>query len=130
MHRDALGDHDGERDFGVDGLDHRVLGELRRHEDDRDVRAGLLDGLLDRAEHGEVLALDGDRLAGLAGVDAAHDVRAGLQHLGGVLHALGAGEALDDDLAVLVEEDRHCLTPPPPRARRPCPPHCPLCPPR
>ena len=36
---------------------------------------------------------------------------AGGQHLGGVLGALGAGHALDDDPAVLVEEDRHAQAP-------------------
>ena len=47
LHRDALGDDDEQRDLGVDGLDHRVLGERRRHEGDRHVGAGLLDGLGD-----------------------------------------------------------------------------------
>jgi succinyl-CoA synthetase alpha subunit len=42
-----------------------------------------------------------------AGVDATDDLGAGLQHEGRVLGALAAGDALDDDLGVLVEEDRH-----------------------
>src|SRR5690606_22457164 len=45
--------------------------------------------------------------AGLARVHAADDVGARLEHEGGVLGALAAGDALDDDLGVLVDEDRH-----------------------
>jgi succinyl-CoA synthetase alpha subunit len=43
--------------------------------------------------------------AGLAGVDASDDVGARGQHQCGVLGALAAGDALNDDLGVLVEED-------------------------
>src|SRR5690606_22718620 len=107
VHRDALGDHHGEGDLGVDGLDDRVLRELRRHEDHADVGARLLHGLFDGAEDGQVLAADGDGLARLTGVHAADDVGTGRQHLGGVLAALGAGEALDDDLGFAVQENRH-----------------------
>ena len=52
------------------------------------------------------------RGAGLAGVDAADDLGAGLEHQRGVLGALAAGDALDDDLGVLVQEDRHVLSVP------------------
>src|SRR4051794_23731022 len=107
VHRDALGDDDGEPDLGVDGLDDRVLGAGRRHEDDADVRAGLLHGLGDAAEHRDAGAVEVDGLARLLGVHAADDGRAGGEHALGVLAPLGAGHALDDDLAVLVEEDRH-----------------------
>ena len=54
LHGNALGDDDEQRDLGVDGLDHGVLGEGRRHERDRDVRAGLLHRLGDRAEDGQL----------------------------------------------------------------------------
>ena len=62
VHRDALGDHDGERDLGVDRLDHRGLGERRRHEDDRHVGAGLLHRLGDGAEDRQLGAVEVDRL--------------------------------------------------------------------
>ena len=107
VHRDALGDDDGQRDLGVDRLDHRVLGERRRHEADRHVRAGLAHRLGDRAEHRQRRAVDVDLGAGLAGVDAADDLAARGEHAAGVLHALGAGHALHDDLAVLVKPDAH-----------------------
>src|SRR5690606_24800025 len=107
VHRDALGDDDGERDLGVDGLDHRVLGELGRHEDDADVGTGLGHRLRHGAEDGEVLLADGHGLTGLAGIDATDDVGAGGEHLGRVLGALGPGDALNDDLAAGIEEDRH-----------------------
>ena len=53
LHRDALGDDHDQPHLGVDGLDRRVLGERRRHEEDGHVRAGLGHGLLDGAEHGQ-----------------------------------------------------------------------------
>src|SRR5699024_6740838 len=52
-----------------------------------------------------------DALAGLAGVHAADDGGAGGEHPLGVLHPLGAGHALDDDLGIGVQEDCHvCLS--------------------
>src|SRR6478735_5804758 len=105
---DALGDDHGERDAGVDRLGGGGLGEGGRHEDDADVGAGGLHRLGDGAEHGHrgaALELDGG--ARLARVDAADDRAAGAQHRLGVLHALGAGHALDDDLGVCGEEDGH-----------------------
>src|SRR5690606_13338327 len=103
VHRNALGDHDAERDLGVDRLHHRGLGRGRRHEDHGDVRAGLRHGLLDRAEDGQALVND----ASLAGVDPAHDLGPGGEHAAGVLRTLRARHALDDDLAVLSEPDSH-----------------------
>ena len=66
VHRDALGDDDGEPDLGVDGLDDGGLGERRRHEDDADVGAGLLHGLGDAAEDRDAGAVEVDARAGLA----------------------------------------------------------------
>ena len=45
--------------------------------------------------------------ASLAGVHAAHNVRAGCEHTSGVLGAFAAGDALNDDLRVFVHKDRH-----------------------
>ena len=58
-------------DAGVDGLVDRVGGEPRRDEDQRRVRAGLLDRLGDGVEDRDAL----DVLAALAGRDAGDDVR-------------------------------------------------------
>ena len=95
---------------------HGVLGERGGHEGDRDVGAGLLHGLGDDAEDGQldVVALGvlvRHRGAGLAGVDTTDDLGAGLEHECGVLGAFAAGDALDDDLGVLVEEDGHLCSP-------------------
>lgn len=81
------------------------------NEDDGDVSAGFSDGFLDGAEDVDFLVAVQDRGAGLAGVDATNNVGAGLEHQGGVLGALAAGDALNDDLGVLVEVDRHCRVP-------------------
>ena len=123
LHGDSLGDHHKQRDLGVDGLDDRVLGELRRHEDDRHVGAGLLHGLHDGAEHRklDVLAVLIDvrhRGPGLARVDAAQDLGAGLEHPCGVRGGLTAGDALHNDLAVLRQKDCH-VSPFRPLLRRP-----------
>ena len=79
----------------------------------------------------ELLAAELDRRTGLAGVDAADDVGTRLDHEGGVLGAHATGHALDDDLAVLVEVDRHWFSfsvfRPGGRARRPCRPRRPWC---
>src|SRR5690606_5261829 len=112
VHRDAFGDDDRQADLGVDRLDDGVLGELRRHEDHGDVGAGGLDALGHRAEHGDLGAVEVDALAGLARVDATDDVGARREHATGVLGALGAGHALDEDLAVLGQEDSHVVQSP------------------
>src|SRR5690606_24466916 len=60
----------------------------------------------DGVEHrqAEVLA------AALARRHAADDLGAVVDHLLGVEGALGAGEALDDDLGVLVDQNAHCVS--------------------
>ena len=112
VHRDPLGDHHGQPDRGVDRLDHRALGERRRHEDDADIGAGLLHRLLDRRRRParscppmvtEVPALRAFTPPTMFVPAASIFV--------GVLGALGPGQALDDDLAVLVQEDRHDQAP-------------------
>ena len=101
--RDAFGDRDHGVDAGVDRLVDRVGRERRRHEDHRRVRAVLRDRLGDGVEHGHAL----DVLAALAGRHARDEVRA----VGAVAEAveapLGAGQALDDEPRVVVDDDRH-----------------------
>ena len=67
------------------------FGETRRHEHDARLGAGDFHGFGAIAEHTQrnILAVFGrweiDFLAGLAGVDAADDIGAGLQHAGGMV---------------------------------------------
>ncbi|KAJ8554601.1 hypothetical protein ON010_g9882 [Phytophthora cinnamomi] len=79
--RDALGDGHDQRDLGLDGLNDRRGAERRRHVDDRRVGARLLLGLCHRVEHGQAQIL--------LGIFARR--------------YLLAGEALADDLGVLVD---------------------------
>src|SRR5690606_35612518 len=103
LHRDALGDADDERHLGVDGLEDGVGRERRRHVDDRGRGAGRGDSLADGVENRQVEMLR----PALPGRDAADHLRAVGHRLLGMEGALRAGEALADDLRVLVDEDRH-----------------------
>ena len=49
---------------------------------------------------GTTYTLDLDALAGLSGVYTTNNVAAACEHALSVLHALGTGHALDDDLGV------------------------------
>ena len=88
---------------GVDRLVDRVGREAGRHEDHRRVRARLGDGVGDGVEDGNPL----DVLAALARRDAGDDLRAVALVAQAVERALGAGQALDDELRVPVDDDRH-----------------------
>src|SRR5262245_32315137 len=102
-HRDAFGDADGERDLGGDRLEDGVGGKGRRDIDRRGIGAGLGDGGGNRVEHRQA---ELDRAAA-AGGDAADHAGAIGDRLLGVEGALGAGDALADDLGLAVDEDRH-----------------------
>ena len=99
--RDAFRDADDERDAGVGGFHHRVGRERRRDEDHRRVGAGLLHRVAHRVEHRPALV----RRAALAGRHAADDGGAVGRGLLGVKRALAAGEALDDEARLLIDED-------------------------
>ena len=103
VHRDVLGDADDGRDPGVDRLVDGVGREARRDEDERGVGARLGDRLGDRAEDRDAL----DVLAALARRHAGDDVRAVGAVAQAVEAALAAGQALDDEPRVAVDQDRH-----------------------
>src|SRR5690606_36960235 len=79
--------------------------ERRRHVDDRGIRAGALHGLGHRAEHRQA-QVGG---AALAGGHVADHLGAVFDGLFAVEGALRAGEALADDLGVLVDQNAHWL---------------------
>ncbi len=101
--RDAFGDADDQRQFGVDGLQDGVAGERRRDVDHRRIGAGFFDrlghGVEDR--QGQVL---GAALARRHPADHAGAVGNGLF---GMERSLGAGKALADDLGVGIDENSH-----------------------
>src|SRR5664280_1133157 len=103
VHRDALGDDHTQRYAGVHGFLDRGLSPGRGHEPDRDVGPGFGDRLLHGTEHRDAVNIR----PRLARVDAGDDVGPGGHHPPGVLGAFGAGDALDEDLAVRVEKGRH-----------------------
>ena len=97
-HGHALGDAHHELHATVYGLEHGILGKRCRHENDRRVGARGSHGLLHGVEHRYAV----DLLAALAGRRAAHHLCAILLHLGSVETAVTPGNALDDDLRIVV----------------------------
>src|SRR5439155_303874 len=101
-HGNPLGDRDDQLDLRVDRLEKRVHRGGRRDEDDRRVRAGLLDRTRDGVEHRDPV----DERPARAGLRAA-------DHLGPVLlHAVGVeasfpSHALDDDPRVAIKKNAH-----------------------
>ena len=107
MDRYVLRDADHRADAGVDRLVDRVGGEAGGNEDQRRVRACLVDCVGDRIEDGHAL----DVLAALSRRHAGDDVRAVCLVAQAVEAALAAREALDQKPRVVVDDDRHYLTP-------------------
>src|SRR3954447_9585580 len=101
--RNALGDRDDQLDAGVLGLEDRVGGEARRDEDHRRVGAGLGDGVVERVEDRDPLAV----LAALARRDAGHHARAVVAVVERVERALAPGDAGGAELRAVVDEDAH-----------------------
>jgi len=104
QHRDALGDGDDELDPGVGRLDDGVRRVGGRDEDAASVGARLLHRLLHGVEDGHLALKAG---AAAAGRHARHELRPVGQHLLGVEAARRAGDALDEDARVPVDEDAH-----------------------
>src|SRR6185312_5398317 len=102
-HRDALGDGDDQRDLRLDRFADRVGRAGRRHVDHRRLAAGFLARFRDGVEDRQIEML----AAAFAGRGAADHLGAVLDGLLGVKGAVLAGEALADDLRVLVDEDGH-----------------------
>ena len=108
LHRHALGDDHEQADAGVDGLDAGVLGERRRHEDDRHVGAGLLHRLRDACRRPAAPCRRARRVVpALRALTPPTMLAPDSTMSGGVLGAHPARHALDDDLGVLVQVDRH-----------------------
>ena len=103
LHGNAFGDADDHLDACFGGFHDGIRSERRRNEDDADIGLGGLHGIAHGFEHGTVQVL----LSAFAGGYAAHHVGAVLDHLGGVEGAFATGEALDQDLALLVDEYAH-----------------------
>src|SRR5713226_10645699 len=105
--RDAFGDANDEREFGVGGFQNGVGGIGRGNENHGGVCAGGFRGVGDGVEDG-ALEMPG---AAFAGSDAAGHVCAVLDHLLGVEGAFAAGEALDDQTRFFVDQNAHRAPP-------------------
>lgn len=99
---DAVGDDHHQADLGIDGLHDGTLGEGRGHVDHTGVHlVQLLDGVLTVLEDGQTQV----HLAGLPGGDSSHHLGVVLQGLFGLEGPLLPGDALADDVGVLVHPD-------------------------
>ena len=101
QHRDAFGDAHDHADAGIGRFQDRIGRERRRHVDHGGIGAGGVDRFTHGVEHRQ-FDVGG---AALPRGHAADDLGAVIDHLLGVEGALRAGEALDDDLGVLVDQD-------------------------
>src|SRR3954447_4605172 len=103
VHRDPLGDRDHQLDPGVGGLEDRVRGERRRHEDHRAVRARLRNAVVEGVEDGHAL----DVLTALTRCHPTDEIGAVGLVVQPVEAALTAGQARDCQLRALVDQDAH-----------------------
>ncbi len=129
VHRDALGDHDHQRDRRVDRLDHGGLRALLGTNTTDTSAPVCAIASLTVPNTGTLVPPRSTVLPGLARVGAADDLSAGRDHPRSVLASLGARDALNDDLALTGQEDRHVMLPSRPGwpARRPAWPRRPSC---
>ncbi len=100
-HRNAFRDADHQRDLGIDRLHDGVRGEGRRHIDCRGRGAGLGHRVGHRIEDREPQVL-GSSLAGGDPADHLGPIGERLLRMEG---ALGAGEALTNDLGIFIDEN-------------------------
>ena len=103
LDRDAVGDGHDHPDAGVDRFHQRVDVEWRGHEDAGDIGAGFGHGLGHGVEHRQAQM----RGAALAGSDAADHMGADLDGVLGVEGGVFAGEALENDPGIFVDEYAH-----------------------
>src|SRR5580658_4878381 len=102
-HRNAFGDAHDQRNLSRDRLGNRIGRAGRRHIDHAGVGAGSFARFSDGVEHRQIEV----RRAAFAGRHAADHFCAVGDRLLGMKGAVLAGEALADDLGVLVDEDGH-----------------------
>src|SRR4029079_532948 len=87
----------------------RVGRKRWRNVNDSRVCSGLLDRLRDGIEDRNLIL---ESLSALARRNACDDLGAVLHHLLGVKRPIAAGDALDEEAGVLVDEDAHAAFPP------------------
>src|SRR5206468_3736081 len=103
----AFGDGDDEVEAGIDALKDRIGREWGRDEHGTGGRAGLFDRLGYGVEDGHLFAGVIEGLPALAGGDAGDDLGAVVDGELGVFGAEAAGDALDEDFGVGLNEDGH-----------------------
>src|SRR5690349_2802405 len=106
---DALGDGDDELDPSVGGFHDRIRRIHRRHVDHGRIRAGLGDGARHGIEDRDAVL---ESLTALSRRDPRDDAGAVLHHLLCVERSIAAGDPLDDERRLLIDEDAHAAFPP------------------
>src|SRR5699024_10528905 len=103
LHWNTFRNYNSKWHAGVDSLFHSRLGELRGDKDDGDVRTGGLNCFAYGTEDRDFFTgFKRYSLARLLRVNAANNIGTRTEHALGVLHTLGTGHALNDDLGIRV----------------------------
>ena len=105
--RNAFSDGDDQLEPGVNRLEDGVGGEGWRNKNRGGGRAGFFDGLGHAVEDRHLIF---KYLSGFAGSDSGDDLRTILEAELGVAAAEAAGDALDEDLGVCLDENCHVVT--------------------
>ena len=100
----AFGDADDEVQSGVHALENRIRGKGWGHKDGRGGRAGGLHGLGDRIKYGDFVS---NSCPPLPGVTPATICDAVGQAKLRVPRSKAAGDALDEDLGIRLDKNRH-----------------------
>src|ERR1017187_10122666 len=106
-HGNAFGNGNHQFQPGIRAFQNRVGGKGCRNKNSGGRRAGLFHRLGGRVENGDFLSAVLKDLAALAGGDAGNDLRAVINRELRVPRAEAAGDALDEDFGVGLDENGH-----------------------
>ena len=107
LHGNAFGDCNDEFDVRIGSFKNCIGGKRRRHKNAGYIGPGLVHGLRDSVENGDLLAVQLDGLAAAARRDSANELRPVFQTLLGVEFASRARDALHNQACVVVYQDAH-----------------------
>ena len=109
-HGNAFRDGDNQFNAGIRRFENRIRSERRGHEDAGDVGRSLAHGFADGIEHGDFVRIEFHDFAAAARGDAADEVRPVFEALLRMKFSGGAGDALNDQARIGVDQNAHGRT--------------------